>query len=93
MSEPTMELEVCTCCYIATEYSAHEVGWDHLNCRHDDDEPLSHWTNAPAITTGGKWSDPDGDGDRAAHFSKRWCEGCGTPLAGERYYITVHGVF
>src|SRR5690606_27420871 len=52
MSEPTMELEVCRCCYLAAAgYSDHETGEDHESCRHDEDEPLSHWTNAPAITT------------------------------------------
>lgn len=93
MSRPTMELEVCTCCYIAAEYSAHEVGWNHLNCQHDDDEPLSRWVNAPAITPGWSRSDPEGEGDLAHHFSKQRCEGCGTPLAGARYWITVDGVF
>lgn len=93
MSEPTMEIEVCTCCYIAAAgYSDHETGEDHEFCQHDD-APLSQWTNAPAITTGGKDSDPYGDGDLAAEFSKQRCEGCGTPLAGQRYWITVHGVF
>lgn len=81
------EYSVCQCCYYASAgYDDHETGEDHTHCEHHGGVlSLMPATAHP----GGESSDDDGDGDRAAHFATQSCEGCGSTLAGDRYYVTV----
>lgn len=83
------ELIVCTCCYYATAgYPDHETGMDHTHCQHGDDMPLS--STVGTVHPGGESSDTDGDGDLESRFNTSSCDGCGTLLAGERYFATEH---
>lgn len=79
---------VCTDCYFAHHYGARVSGgqWyageSDTPCEH---EPLR---NIPTDAIVSDWTNPDtGTGIEA--FSRDWCEGCGSWLAGARYRLSV----
>lgn len=77
----TNEYEVCEACYLTSaKYDSHELGYT------PEREPLRLLDGT--VMPGGESSDPEGDGDKAAAFSRFYCPGCDSPLAGARYYVT-----
>jgi hypothetical protein len=80
MSKEVHNIDVCADCYIASEY-----GVDSIEDFDPQHVPLSNLSDVTILGAScGRHDDCEDHG-----FSRWGCDGCGSPLGGQRYSIAI----
>ncbi|MBA3580800.1 MAG: hypothetical protein H0W42_12550 [Gemmatimonadaceae bacterium] len=92
------EVWVCTDCYFAHHYGAHEhegvwyAGESDSPCEFEPLGELPEYgyvSGDQEVTFISDWTDSD-TGDGIEEFTWRSCDGCGSHLGGSRYRLAIH---